>query len=87
MSVSYTVKNGSFVPGKPRLWTATALTPTALRSMGVAYGSSIYDLAPDGKRVAAFMDENAANGQAPITHLNFLVNFFDEVRRRVPADK
>jgi hypothetical protein len=48
MSVSYTVKNGSFVPGKPRLW-----TPAALRSMGVAYGygSNNYDLAPDGKRV------------------------------------
>jgi serine/threonine-protein kinase len=80
MSVSYTVKNGSFVPGKLRLW-----TPSALRRMDVvnAYGSNYYDLAPDGKRVAAFTSE-AGSGMTPVTHLNFLVNFFDEVRRRVP---
>jgi hypothetical protein len=29
----------------------------------------------------------AGSGLTPVTHLNFLVNFFDEVRRRVPADK
>jgi len=33
---------------------------------------SNYDLAPDGN---------------PLTHLTFLLNFFDELRRRAPASK
>jgi hypothetical protein len=28
-----------------------------------------------------------ANGQKPLTHLTFLLNFFDELRRKVPTGK
>jgi hypothetical protein len=68
----------SFAAGKPRLW-----TETRLRSFGVL---SNYDLAPDGKRLAAFVAYDA-NGEKPITHLTFLLNFFDELRRKVPVGK
>jgi len=74
MAVSYTAKGDSFAADKPRVW-----SETRLRNIGVA---SMYNLAPDGKRLAAML----AGDQAP-THLTFLLNFFDELRRRAPAGK
>jgi Tol biopolymer transport system component/predicted Ser/Thr protein kinase len=76
MSVSYTANRDSFVASKPRLW-----AETSLQNVG---GFTNYDLAPDGKRIAALVSETVT-GQPPITHLTFLVNFFDELQRRVPA--
>ena len=58
-------------------------TETRLRSVG---GTSNYDLAPDGKRLAAMVADDAT-GDKPPTHLTFLLNFFDELRRRAPASK
>jgi hypothetical protein len=40
-----------------------------------------YDLAPAGKRLAAFLADDAS-GEKPLTHLTFRLNFFDELRRR-----
>jgi hypothetical protein len=45
-----------------------------------------YDLAPDGKRLAAFVADDA-KGEKPLTHLTFLLNFFDELRRKAPVGK
>jgi Tol biopolymer transport system component len=78
MAVGYTAKGDSFAAGKPRLW-----TETRLRDIGTI---SNYDLAPDGKRLAAFLADDA-NGDKPPTHLTFLLNFFDELRRRAPSAK
>ena len=78
MAVSYTAKGDSFEAGKPRVW-----TETRLRSSGAL---SNYDLAPDGKRLAAFVADDA-NGEKPITQLTFLLNFFDELRRKAPEGK
>jgi hypothetical protein len=41
-----------------------------------------YDLAPDGKRIVALMPTETAEGQKAQSHVIFLENFFDEVRRR-----
>jgi serine/threonine-protein kinase len=80
MAVGYTVIHqtggDSFSAGKPWVW-----TEARLRSLAT---SSNYDLAPDGKRLAAMLADNA-NGQKPPTHLTFLLNFFDELRRRAPG--
>jgi hypothetical protein len=54
-----------------------------LRDLGLF---SNYDLATDGKRLAAMLTDDA-NGDKPPTHLTFLLNFFDELRRRAPASK
>jgi Tol biopolymer transport system component len=79
MAVSYTAKGDSFVAGRPRVWSEIR---------GPDMGPiSTYDLAPDGKRLAAIVGNDEANGQKPSMHLTFLVNFFDELRRRVPATK
>ncbi len=71
MVVSYSVNGDSFVAGKPQMWSRTRL----LNSAGVP----LYDLAPDGKRLAAILAS-----EEPPTHLTFLLNFFDELRRRAP---
>lgn len=71
MVVSYTAKGESFVPDKPRLWSAARLADTA------AFQN--FDISPDGKRVLAMMPAEAARAN---NHVTFLLNFVDELRRR-----
>jgi hypothetical protein len=78
MAVGYTAKSDSFAAGKPRAW-----MEARLRNLGTY---STYDLAPDGKHLAAFVADDAS-GDKPPTHLTFLLNFFDELRRRAPPSK
>jgi hypothetical protein len=42
---------------------------------------------PDGKRIAALMPAGGPEDQKAQSHVVFLENFFDELRRRVPAGK
>jgi serine/threonine-protein kinase len=73
MVAGYTAKGELFTPGKLRVWSEKRL----LRMPAAAY-----DLGPEGKRFAVVL---AADGTAgPTTHLTVLLNFFDELRRRVP---
>lgn len=44
-----------------------------------------YDVAPDSKRIIALLPTGETEGSKPLTHLTFLLNFFDELRRRVPG--
>ena len=46
---------------------------------------SSFDLAPDGKRFAVILFADGTAEPKPITHLTIIQNFFDELRRRVPA--
>jgi dipeptidyl aminopeptidase/acylaminoacyl peptidase len=76
MAVSFTTAGDAFVPGKPRLWSASriAVRPR-LRS---------FDLHPDGDRVAvatAAEDNGTAAKQDKVV---FIFNFFDELRRVAP---
>jgi predicted Ser/Thr protein kinase len=78
MVVDYTTKGDSFLPGKPRLWSEEQIYDT---------GTVNASLAPDGKRFAVFpRPETAEEGNGSL-HVTFLLNFFDELRRRVPAGK
>ena len=78
MEVNYTAMGDSFAAGKPRVWAETRLR----RSIG-PYG---FDLAPDGKYLAAIVTDDPDDDKPP-THLVFLLNFFDELRRKAPIDK
>lgn len=42
-----------------------------------------YDIAPDGKRLPAIAADDATSEKLP-THLTFLLNFLDELRRKAP---
>ena len=44
-----------------------------------------YDLAPDGKRIAAVMPVEGVEAQPTQSHVIFLENFADELQRKVPA--
>lgn len=76
MVVDYSVNGGSFVPGKPRLWLDKQLFYA---------GTSNLDLAPDGKRFAVLALPEALPGEKGTAHFTMLFNFFDELKRRIPA--
>jgi serine/threonine-protein kinase len=78
MVVNYKTNGNSFIAEKPpRLWSDKQ---TANLS-----SSNTFDLAPDGKRVAALMPVAADNQRNPQNRVIFLLNFTDEIRRRVGA--
>jgi hypothetical protein len=75
--VNYTAKDDSFAAGKPHLWFEKSLmTPVV---------GPTSDLAPDGKRIVVTLYADGKAESKPITHVTVLLNFFDELRRRVPA--
>ena len=75
MVATYMVKGDSFVADQPRGWSEKRL------------GGRDYDVAPDGKRIAALMPVVTTESQQAQSHVVFLLNFFDEVRRRAPAGR
>ena len=79
MVAAYTVQGDSIVPDKPRLWSQTALANLVNARKNV-------DLAPDGKRIVAVMPVEGPEAQQSQNHVVFLENFFDELRRRAPAN-
>jgi hypothetical protein len=74
MAATYRVNGDTFVPEKPRVWIAKL-------------GGSEWDLAPDGKRVVVLTPVESAGAPTPDHEVVFLLNFFDELRRRVPTKK
>ena len=76
MVASYTIQADSFSAGIPRVW-----SPTPVRRHGVQLN---FDISPDGKRVIMF-PQPAADASTGNLHATFLLNFFDEVRRRIPV--
>jgi serine/threonine-protein kinase len=78
MVVKYMVRGDSFIPDKPRVWSdRQVMRPNFIR---------VLDLHPDGKRFAVFPlpDVEQAKGTLDVT---FLLNFADELRRRIPVKK
>jgi serine/threonine-protein kinase len=73
MAASYTAKGDSITFEKPRVWTETRLM--------TYLGFPTWDLAPDGKRLAAIVPVDYEK-RRPSTHLAFILNFFDELQRR-----
>jgi serine/threonine-protein kinase len=79
MVAGYTAIGDSFVADRPRLWSEK---PVLVLGSPPTY---TYDVAPDGKRFAVVLYPDGTTNEKPITHVTFLLNFFDELRRRVPA--
>jgi len=75
MVAGYTTSGDSFVAGKPRVW-----SEIRLRNEG---RYSTYDVAPEGQRIAAVAVEEPGTEQKPVTQVNFLLNFLDELERRL----
>jgi Tol biopolymer transport system component/predicted Ser/Thr protein kinase len=79
MVVSYTTSGDSFHADKPRLW-----SPGQFTTRGTSLN---YALHPDGKRFAVLKAGNGETAPPPINKASFIFNFFDELRRKVPAGK
>jgi serine/threonine-protein kinase len=99
MAVSYTTQGNSFAFGKPHAWSdarvanlGTTYTPriklveshwdARVANLGTTY--TTWDVAPDGKHLAAFLADTAEESKAP-THLTFLFHFGDELQRHAAA--
>ena len=78
MAAPYAVTGESFAAGKPRVWSAQPIG-------GGVNTVRNFDLAPDGKRIAALMPVETADAQQAQRRVTFLLNFFDDVRRKVPV--
>jgi len=76
MVVDYEVKNGTFVAGKPRLW-----TPVQLADTGVL---SNFDVDSTG-RVLGLLPAAKAGEQQTRNHVTVMLNFAGEVRRRLSS--
>jgi serine/threonine-protein kinase len=74
MSVPFEAHGNSFSPGKPVLWSSKKIKLLPFSNL---------DLHPDGKRFAVFAREQ----NFAALHLEFRLNFFDEVARRAPRSR
>jgi len=79
MVADYSVKGDSFVAEKPR-----AFSETHLPQLGNIRGQ--FDVAPDGKRVVVLTYKDGS-AQLGSSHVIFLQNFADELKRKVPVGK
>ena len=80
MSAAYAFRGNSFVSEKPRPW-----SPKPLANLVNSVRN--FDLARDGKRIAALMPAETPEENGSQSRVMFLLNFFDELERRVPAKK
>jgi eukaryotic-like serine/threonine-protein kinase len=81
MVASYTPTGDALVFDKPHEW-----SPHRVLDLG-SPPVRAFDVSPDGKRVVVVLNADGTADPKPITHLTFLVNFNDELRRRAPAGK
>jgi len=80
MVANLMAQGDSFVADGPKAWSDQ-------RIADVSPGVPNYDLAPDGKRIVALIPADAPETQRAQSHVIFLENFFDELRRRVPVGR
>lgn len=78
MVAEYQVSGDSFRARKPRQWLPAQILTTGFVS---------FDLAPDGKRVAVFLNAEPPAETKGTVHVTFLLNFFDDLRRRAPVQR
>ncbi len=78
MVATYTASGESFRADKPRLWSPGQFTDRSFYQN--------FSLHPDGKRFAVLKAPNATEA-TPINKASFIFDFFDELRRKVPAGK
>jgi len=79
MVAAYTASGDSFHADKPRL-----CSPGQFTDLGVFPN---FDVHPDGKRFAVLKAPGAESQNMGQNKVNFIFNFFEELRRKVPSGK
>jgi len=77
MAASYHIDDGKFVAEVPRQW-----TPQTLGDAGVL---PTFDVASDGERLVALLPAGRAEDWQSRNHVTVVLNFHEEVRRRLTA--
>jgi hypothetical protein len=77
MVVSYKIEGDSFTTDMPRPWSEDVFTDTGILPS--------FDVSPDGERVVALMPAGAPKEPQSANHVTFMLNFVDEVRRRLAS--
>ena len=75
MVVDYSTRGESFLHGKPRAWSDTPLSDLVVGNL---------DMAGDGSRLVV-TSWNAPEAAKEPPRVTILLNFFDELQRRIPA--
>jgi Tol biopolymer transport system component len=75
MVAAYQAKDASFIPGTARQWSSATIARTG--------DYMPFDLAPDGKRMIALLQQVAKSERSDSVHITVLLNFFDELKRKV----
>jgi serine/threonine-protein kinase len=78
MVARYTANEHSFVPEKPRQWSPAPLFRPAYNALWNL------DIAPDGRRFVVLAPPESSSAEPATVHATILLNFFDEMRRRLP---
>ena len=79
MVASYTASGDSFSADKPQLWSPGQFTDRGL-------GFYNFDVHPDGKRFAV-LKAPGTERDAAINKVNIVLNWFEEVKQKVPMGK
>jgi hypothetical protein len=79
MVARYTATERSFAPEKSREW------PQALLFRPANNALWNLDIAPDGRRFVVLTPPESRSPEPATVHATVLVNFFDELRRRLPS--
>jgi serine/threonine-protein kinase len=77
MVVSYKIEGDSFTTDMPRPWSEDLFTDTGILPS--------FDVSPDGERIVALMPAGAPKKPQSANHVTFMLNFVDEVRRRLAS--
>ena len=81
--VVYSVEGDAFSSSKPRLWTDKLIGTTA-GSIPFGGGRPPFDLTPDGRRIIAWEPQEQPKDPKANLHVTVLLNWSDELRRRLP---
>jgi serine/threonine-protein kinase len=88
MVVDYTVEGDSFHYSKPRLWTDKQIGTIPGGTLDLREGANgitrLFDLTRDGRRIIAWVPEEQPKEAKVDLHVTMLLNWFDELRRRLP---
>ncbi len=76
VGVSYKAEGPVFSAGRPEVWSPSPISSTSM------YWN--FDLAPDGKRIVTSPEAVKAGDERGSVHVTVLLNFFDELKRRLP---
>jgi serine/threonine-protein kinase len=78
MVARYTANHDSFIPGKPRQWSPAPLFRPIYNALWNL------DITPDGRRFVVLAPPESGIEEPNTVHATILLNFFDELRRRLP---